>query len=189
MSNNLGLYAVDALLILDTEGSRLFAKYYAPPKVESDGPLQTLKHQHQFEKSLFAKTSKQNAEIILFENYIVVYKEVADILIYVVGGLDENEVALSTVLEGFREALDKILNFQVDKKAVMEHYDKVCIAVDETIDDGVILETEATTIAARTSRAPKNEPSLKNIDFSEKGLFNAFQLARGKLAERLQQSL
>lgn len=194
MSANLGLYSVKALLILDNEGERLYTNYYTPPKEqkgdeENDGPLSTLKKQQAFEKALFAKTFKQNGDIILFESHIVVYKEVADIVIYVVGGLSENEVALSSVVDGFKEALDKILNYQVDKKAVQENYDKVCIAVDETVDDGIILETEPSIIAARVSNTPKNEPSLKNIDLSEKGFMNAFQFAKGKLAERLQQGL
>lgn len=193
MSGNLGLYAIKALLILDSDANRLLAKYYTPPKQETldddNNALATLKQQLQFEKALFKKTAKQHAEIILFDKYIVVYKEVADVLIYVVGGLDENEVALSSVLDGLKEAFDKILGFQMDKKSIQDNYDKVSIAVDETIDDGIILETEPSIIASRTSKAPKNEPSLNNIDLSERGFMNALSFARGKLAERLQQGL
>jgi hypothetical protein len=190
MSKNLGLYAIDAFLILDNEGKRLYAKYYTPPKQpQADSPLAMLKQQTAFEEALFKKTFKEHADIILFESHIVVYKEVTDFLIYVIGGLDENELGLVSVLDGFKDALEKVLNFQVDKRAIQEHYDKVSIAVDETIDDGVILETESSIIAARVSKTPKNEPSLKNIDLSEKGFLNAFNFARGKLAEKLQQSL
>lgn len=182
---------MDAFLILDNEGKRLYAKYYKAPhqQDQESSPFGNLKAQKSFEKALFAKTFKQNADIILFENHIVVYKEVSDIVIYLVGGLDENESALFSTLEGFKDGLDKILNFQLDKKTIQENYDKVSIAADETIDDGIILETESSIIAARTSKAPTNEPSLKNIDLSEKGLFNAFNFARGKLAERIQQGL
>ncbi|CAM9023579.1 unnamed protein product [Wickerhamomyces anomalus] len=171
MSKNLSLYAVDAFLILDNEGKRLYAKYYKAPhqQEQEESKFSSLKAQKSFEKALFAKTFKQNGDIILFENHIVVYKEVSDV--------------------GFKDGLDKVLNFQVDKKTIQENYDKVSIAADETIDDGIILETESSIIAARTSKAPTNEPSLKNIDLSEKGLFNAFNFARGKLAERLQQGL
>lgn len=191
MSKNLSLYAVDAFLILDNEGKRLYAKYYKAPHQQEheESKFSSLKAQKSFEKALFAKTFKQNGDIILFENHIVVYKEVSDVVIYLVSGLDENESVLFTTLEGFKDGLDKILNFQVDKKTIQENYDKVSIAADETIDDGIILETESSIIAARTSKAPTNEPSLKNIDLSEKGLFNAFNFARGKLAERLQQGL
>ncbi|CCH43888.1 Coatomer subunit zeta-2 [Wickerhamomyces ciferrii] len=193
MSKNLSLYAVDAFLILDNEGKRLYAKYYkAPHKTEQEfeaSQFATLKSQKAFEKSLFAKSYKQNADIILFEDHIVVYKEVSDVVIYLISGLDENESILFQTLEGFKDGLDKVLNYQLDKKTIQENFDKVSIAADETIDDGIILETESSVIAARTSKAPTNEPSLKNIDLSEKGLFNAFNFARGKLAERIQQGL
>lgn len=192
MSRNLSLYAVDAFLILDNEAKRLYAKYYEHPhqkQEDEESPFQSLKSQKAFESRLFKKTHKENGDIILFENHIVVYKEIADFVIYIVGGLDENETILFTALEGFKDGLDKILNYQMDKKAILENYDKVTIAADEAIDDGIILETEGSIIAARTSNAPTNEPSLKNIDLSEKGLFNAFNFARGKLAERLQQGL
>ncbi|ONH70021.1 putative coatomer subunit zeta [Cyberlindnera fabianii] len=191
MSKNLGIYSINAFLILDNEGKRLLAKYYHAPHAEVDETTQfgTLKAQKSFETALFEKTHKQNGDIILFENHIVVYKEITDFTVFVVGGLDENEVALFSVLEGFKDALEKVLSYQLDKKAIQENYDKVSIALDETIDDGIILETEPSLISARTSAAPVAEPSLKKIDLSERGLMNAFNFARGKLAERLQQSL
>lgn len=57
---NLSLYSVNAFLILDTEGSRVLAKYYRPkshPLGESKEFL-TLKEQKAFEKGLWQKTKK-----------------------------------------------------------------------------------------------------------------------------------
>jgi hypothetical protein len=62
---NLTLYAVEAFVVLDTEGNRVLAKYYAP-KVDgltalvgaTGKPLATLKDQRAFEKGLYAKTKK-----------------------------------------------------------------------------------------------------------------------------------
>jgi len=192
MSKNLALYAVQAFFILDNESKRLYAKYYKAPHKqdqESSTAFPNLKSQRSFEKALFSKTFKQNGDIILFENHIVVYKEVSDVVIYLVAGLDENESILFSTLEGFKDGLDKILNYQVDKKTIQENYDKVSIAADETIDDGIILETESSIIAARTSDAPTNEPALKNIELSERGLFNAFNLAKRNLTDRFQVGL
>jgi len=59
-SMNLSLYSINAFLILDTEGSRVLAKYYRPkghPKGESKDLL-TLKEQKAFEKGLWTKTKK-----------------------------------------------------------------------------------------------------------------------------------
>jgi hypothetical protein len=62
----------------------------------------------------------------------------------------------------------------------------IALAVDETVDSGVILETDAGVIASRVSKAPLTEPSL-NIELSEQGVRNVLQFARGKFAERLRQ--
>jgi hypothetical protein len=48
------LYSIKSFVLLDTEGQRLFAKYY--PTSEQD----TLTKQKSFEKSLFEKTRKQS---------------------------------------------------------------------------------------------------------------------------------
>ena len=57
---NLSLYSVQAFVVLDTEGTRVLAKYYRPkshPQGESK-ELQTLKDQKAFEKGLWQKTKK-----------------------------------------------------------------------------------------------------------------------------------
>lgn len=74
---NLSLYTVTALLILDADGNRVLAKYYAPPHdtsgtfaaelgVGAGGPgqagLQTLKEQRAFEKSVWEKTRRGAGE-------------------------------------------------------------------------------------------------------------------------------
>ncbi len=117
---NLSLYTVKAVLILDNEGKRVFAKYYQPPHATSvsaedalanhvENPFPTLKSQKAFEASLFSKTHKQGADVVLLENTLVVYKEVSDIIIYVVGGLDENECMLYSVVLGIRDSLELVL--------------------------------------------------------------------------------
>ncbi|KAH3680506.1 hypothetical protein WICMUC_000294 [Wickerhamomyces mucosus] len=185
MSKNLSLYSIDSFLILDNEGSRLYAKYYS-----QDEEFKTVKLQKSFESKLFTKTTKQNFEILIFENKLIIYKEIADIIIYIISGLEENEIYLYDLLSSFKDTLNNITNGGIDKKSILENYDKVVITIDELIDNGIILETESSALNQRTSNTPTNEtPSLKNIDLSEKGLFNAFNFARGKIAERLQQGL
>lgn len=68
---NLSLYAVNAFIILDTDGHRVLAKYYNP-KGQSylGGPndfnkgLHSLKEQRAFEKGLFQKTKKAGGACI-----------------------------------------------------------------------------------------------------------------------------
>lgn len=51
------------------------------------------------------------AEITLLENNIVVYKFVQDLHFFVTGGDDENELILSSVLQGFFDAVTLLLRY------------------------------------------------------------------------------
>jgi len=50
-------------------------------------------------------------DVILFENMLVLYKPVVDVFIYILGGLDENEIMLQSVLLGFVEAVSSGLKY------------------------------------------------------------------------------
>jgi hypothetical protein len=101
---NLSLYTVSALLILDTDGQRVLAKYYAPPHHDSTstpqhsstqgqghgvaadlgvgagGPgmpgLTTLKEQKTFEKGLMDKIRRGGGELFLWATFLVRRDEV-----------------------------------------------------------------------------------------------------------------
>lgn len=61
---NLSLYAVNAFIVLDTDGHRVLAKYYSPKgrthlgEPDPNKGLTSLKEQRVFEKGLFPKTKK-----------------------------------------------------------------------------------------------------------------------------------
>ena len=64
----------------------------------------------------------------------------------------------------------------VDKRTIIENYDLVSLAIDEIIDDGIILETDPTIIVQRVSKAPTQDVTqLKGIDLSEQGMNNLAQ--------------
>lgn len=79
----------------------------------------------------------------------------------------------------------------VDKRTIIENYDLVSLAVDEIIDDGIILETDPVVVASRVSKPPMqdNMSSIEGIDLSEKGLLKAWEFGKQKLGERLRQGL
>uniref|UniRef100_A0AAX7UBC0 Coatomer subunit zeta n=1 Tax=Astatotilapia calliptera TaxID=8154 RepID=A0AAX7UBC0_ASTCA len=79
------LYTVKAVLILDNDGDRLYAKYY-------DDTYPTVKEQKAFEKNIFNKTHRTDSEIALLEGLTVVYKSNIDLFFYVIGSSHENEV-------------------------------------------------------------------------------------------------
>jgi hypothetical protein len=73
----------------------------------------------------------------------------------------------------------------VDKRTVVENYDLVSLAIDEIVDDGIILETDPVTVASRVSKPPQQDVSMKGIDLSEQGLLNAWEFAKSKGIERI----
>lgn len=77
-----------------------------------------------------------------------------------------------------------------DKRTIIENYDLVSLAIDEIVDDGIILETDPVIVASRVSRPPVQDiTSVQGIDLSEQGLLNAWQFGKRQLSERLRQGL
>ncbi|PRT52442.1 putative coatomer subunit zeta [Wickerhamiella sorbophila] len=184
----MSLYSVTALLILDHTGKRIFAKYYSPPH-DTEVPKLTLAEQLKFEKGLFEKTSRQNNDILIYDNELVVYKALMGPKIYMVCPPEENEAMMFQALMGIRDALDVLLESQTDRDALMANYDRVTITIDESIDNGILLESEFNVISSRVTQEANEEPSLQNIDFTEKGLRSMFGFAREKLSQVVKQQL
>lgn len=184
---SLSLYAIQAVLILDGKGDRVYSKYYEAPHILNQAIFTTVKKQKEFEKRLFEKTHKQDSEILIFEDHLVLYKEYMDVVLCLVGSLEENEVILQQAFTAFKDSLDLILDSGIDKKNIQDHYDMVLLAIDETIDNGIILETDPATIASRVTKLPSNEQQM-HLDL-DKGLLSAWGFAKSKLQERLQQGL
>ncbi|PRQ49631.1 putative Longin-like domain-containing protein [Rosa chinensis] len=134
--------SVNNILLLDSEGKRVAVKYYS-----DDWPTNGAKLA--FEKSVFAKTLKTNArleaEIMMFDSNIVIYKFMQDLHFFVTGGDDENELILATVLQGFFDAVALLL------REALENLDLILLCFDEIVDGGMILETDPTVIAGKVA--------------------------------------
>lgn len=185
---NLTLYQVQGIVILDNTGQRVFARYYQPPHVASTlSSFSTPALQKTFEKDLFEKTKKQNSDVIVFDNKVVCYKSSVDLMLYTISGTEENELMIYAVVMAIREAMEMLLRVSVDKRSLLENYDLLSLVVDEVVDDGIVLETDAVTISTRVSRAPTGGENGMPLDFSEKGLMNAYQIAKQKLRDQILQ--
>ncbi|RYP64461.1 hypothetical protein DL769_006654 [Monosporascus sp. CRB-8-3] len=196
MAPGMSLFSVNAIIILSIDdGSRIFAKYYDAPhhapnsSGASNNPYPDLKSQKAFEKGLLEKTAKQTGDIILYDNRIVLYKMESDVMMYVVGGVDENEILLYNVILSLRDSLHLLFKQSVDRRTIIESYDLVSLAIDEIVDDGIILETDPTIIVQRVSKAPAQDVNLSRIDLSEQGVNNLAQLGKAKLTDWLRQGL
>ncbi|KAI0821284.1 coatomer protein [Irpex lacteus] len=183
---SLSLYTISGFVITDTDGHRVLAKYYNPPGHPTPGAkkLSTLKEQRAFEKGLFQKTKKAGGEIILFDGFLSVYKHSLDLIIYIIADQTANELMLLSALVSFTDAASMLLRNQLEKRSVLENLDLVLLCLDETIDDGVIVETDSTAIASRVSR-PKADTT--EIVINEQTLMSAYLTVKDKVQQRIQQ--
>uniref|UniRef100_A0A669D7T2 Coatomer subunit zeta n=1 Tax=Oreochromis niloticus TaxID=8128 RepID=A0A669D7T2_ORENI len=142
--NEPSLYTVKAVLILDNDGDRLYAKYY-------DDTYPTVKEQKAFEKNIFNKTHRTDSEIALLEGLTVVYKSNIDLFFYVIGSSHENELMLMAVLNCLFDSLSQMLRKNVERRALLENMEGLFLAVDEIVDGGVILESDPQQVVHRVA--------------------------------------
>lgn len=181
---SLSLYSVNAFFILDHEGKRVLAKYYTrAPNSYALKHYATQADQRKLEKAIFKKTSKGKCqEILLYEGNVVLYKKFSDVFIYLLGLSEENELLLSAALEGFCSTLTGLLNQPIDKRSIVEDIDSVAIALDEVIDDGVVLEVDPELVLMRvTQRAPDSS----DIQLNEQSLLQAYNTAKERITRSL----
>ncbi|XP_049982662.1 coatomer subunit zeta-1 [Chionomys nivalis] len=145
------LYTVKAVLILDNDGDRLFAKYY-------DDTYPSVKEQKAFEKNIFNKTHRTDSEIALLEGLTVVYKSSIDLYFYVIGSSYENELMLMAVLNCLFDSLSQMLRKNVEKRALLENMEGLFLAVDEIVDGGVILESDPQQVVHRVALRGEDVP-------------------------------
>jgi hypothetical protein len=96
------------------------------------------------------------ADIILYDGHLAVYKHSLDLIFYMIGAASENELMLhvrlilcsrmfqcliicvQSALSAFSDAVSMLLRNQVEKRALLENLDLVLLALDETIDEGYV---------------------------------------------------
>ncbi|BGP32447.1 Golgi-to-ER vesicle coat component [Rhodotorula toruloides] len=191
---NLHLNMVTAVILIDNDSNRVLSKFYQPSHPDPKNPnafkhpFQTLKEQRAFEAAIWEKTRRQNGDILLYENQLVLYKQSIDLTFYIVGPAGENELMLQGVLTGFYDAVAMLLRHQVEKRSILENLDLVVLALDETIDNGIVLETDPVAIASRVSRPkPDAGVNLADIQLNEQSIMQAFTTVRDKIGQRILQ--
>ncbi|XP_050529344.1 coatomer subunit zeta-1-like [Daktulosphaira vitifoliae] len=163
------LYTIKGISILDNDGNRILAKYY------DDNLFPTVKIQKEFEKNLFNKTHKANAEIIMLDGIICLYKSNVDLFFYVMGSLHENELLLMSVLQCMFDSIGLILRKNVEKRVILDNLDVVMLALDEICDEGIILEADSGAVVQRVGLR------IDDIPIGEQTVAQVFQSAKEHL--------
>ncbi|XP_034253451.1 coatomer subunit zeta-1 [Thrips palmi] len=155
------LYVIKGMVILDNDGHRVLAKYY------DKNIFPTAKEQKAFEKNLFNKTHRSNAEIIMLDGLTCVYYSNVDLFFYVMGSSHENELILMTALNCLYDSVSNILRKNVEKRTLFENLDIVMLAMDEICDGGIIMEADFKAVlqrvALRTDDIPLGEQTVAQV--------------------------
>jgi len=125
----------------------------------------------------------------MFDDVVVVYKFIGDLMFYVVGHMDENEIVMANTLVGFYDSITLLLRNAVEKKTVLENLDLVLLAMDEVSEGGLILETDPAVIATRvTMRTGDDTDGSPMAGMDNPGL-QSLSVAFGNVKEQLARSL
>ena len=130
---------IKAILVLDQrEGKRVAAKYYDKKKFKN------LEGEAAFEAALHKKTktvARTETNLCLLDDTCVAYRssQTGDVLFYVVGGDDENELILVHVLEGLFTAISSLLKYQVEKLVLVDQIALLLLVIDELVDNGYVM--------------------------------------------------
>jgi len=148
--------------------------------------------QSEVEMSLYTKTVRTNArgeaEIIMLDDAVAVYRFVGDLMFFVLGDVDENEIILSDVLTGFCDSITLLLRNAVEKKTVLENLDLVLLAMDEISEGGLLLETDPAVIATRVTMRAGDDAGDSPMGMDNPGL-QSLSVAFGNVKEQLARSL
>jgi len=74
-----------------------------------------------------------------------------DIIIYVIGDYDENEVLLSEVLNTLNDCINYFTKNKTSKTTLLDNYENIILCIDEMIDEGIIITLESKTIIPRAT--------------------------------------
>jgi len=169
--------------VLDGDGKRVVARYYK-------NQYATLQEETAFEKKLYDKTMRSNAkteaEIVMFDNMICVYRNSADVWFYVVGSHTENELILVSALSALHDALSAALRTPPEKRNLMDNFDTLLLIIDELIDGGMILELDSNAIVNRVGmKGSDGGASGPDPSFTEQSFNTMFASAREQIARSL----
>lgn len=170
---------VNALVILDNEGERLIAKYYdGRPKSDQ---MKTEQFLHKKTKPV---TARADAEVLLMDNEVVVFRSGNDCKFYISGPAEENELILVGVLDNIFETVSSLLRNQVDKRTMLENLELVLLTIDEALDHGQIMELDTSAVQSRVlMKSSEGTPS--GTPLADLSISQALNLAREQFVKSL----
>lgn len=95
----------------------------------------------------------------MFDNVIVVYKTLGDLMFYVTGSHDENELILYTVLQGFYESVSLLLRYVIFQTHCLS-----ALLADDPFDNSLDAHMEKLKQLCCCRGAVEKKTVLENLD-------------------------
>lgn len=87
-------------------------------------------------------------DIFEISDFLIISKISKEVAIFIGANQDDNVSVLANILEIFEESLS-CLTKNVSRKNLMENYQGLVILVDEMIDEGVVINTDAESLETK----------------------------------------
>lgn len=88
-------------------------------------------------------------EVVLVDNYVVLLRLANDVLIAVIAREEQNDLLMADYLTTLYSCLSQISSGQITKKKIFDRLDQLFLIIDESIENGIIFETDPNVIVAR----------------------------------------
>ena len=164
--------SISAIIVSDSEGSILASKYFTQIDRE--------KFEDEFINK-FGREENKDGAILTVQRFIVQVRHSADVALSVAFEASENDILLLTFTEAFWKGLNTIAS---SKKKLVEKLDQVFLMIDESCENGVILDDDAESlmkkIEMRDIEVPSTPQGPTGSD-SYSGFRSVFASARGQL--------
>lgn len=174
---------VKAVVVINHEGKRVCSRFCDRVTWSDEEQCRA------FEMSLLRKVQamgevSDNVDVMEFLDYVVAYKHCDDLFMFVIGGLNENELVMVEVLQALDETLATIMRGQVYEEAVLENLESLLLVVDELVDqEGIIMEMEPDELVARVGH--QGGSFIDQVPLGEQTLGQALQTARDQITRSI----
>lgn len=129
------------IVLLDNNGKTIYSKFYGDE----------FNNQTEFISKLCSSTTnlnvaKEEVDIFTLNDYIIVSKISGEVNIFIGADDNENEVIVGNFFEIFQAVLCDIVPSSLTKENIMNSYEMLIIAIDEMINDGVVMNANEDSI-------------------------------------------
>lgn len=135
-------FRVSSILMFSMSGTKIITRYYDKAIPEPK--------RAQFENEIFQRgIEDQLAEVMQHDEFIAIYHVVHGVFIFVVATLQTNELFLLDILTSIQSVINIVFKDKVSADILIKQIDLLYLILDETLEQGFLMESDPHIIAAR----------------------------------------